>query len=348
MLRDLIETDNISDMKKVWLILGLIFLVAGAYWLSATRLDYSKIVFVLPSSERASSPYFYKKDGDFFLADDLRVGFEKIGYKVEYRFREDYDDLKLNNAGNILYFKGYYDFEHLPEVYDDGRKRVLYLYYIEGLHTDILKEVDAVACASQKLTDELIKPVNAKAYYVPQFTNPERFRPTNDSSKKTKVLFVGSNHTTKGRKSVDYAVQAGADLSVFGKFWDKYITPQYLKGQYIDNDELYKYYAKADIVLNDHREDMRYYGFVSNRIYDVMASGGFVLTDYLPEIEQVYGSNVAMYRDFDEFKQKLDYYLQHPQERLQMIEKAREITLSRFTNDIAAKKIAEIFKNIQK
>jgi len=347
MLRDLFRTDNISVMKKVWLILGLIFLTAGIYWFSATRLDYSKIVFVLPSSERASSPYFYKKDGDFFLADDLRQGFEKIGYKVEYRFRENYDDLKFGNAGNVLYFKGYYDFEHLPDVKDDGRKRVLYLYYVEGLHTDILKEVDAVACASQKLIDELIKPVNDKAYYVSQFTNPERFKPV-ENVKKTAVLFVGSNHSGKGRKSVNYAIEANADLSVFGKFWDTFLEPKYLKGQYIDNDKLYQYYAGAEIVLNDHREDMRYYGFVSNRIYDVTASGGFVFTDYLPEIEQVYGDSVATYKDFDEFKDKLDYYLKHPEDRQQMAEKARQITLKYFTNDTAAANFDKIFKNIQK
>ena len=347
MLRDLFRTDNISVMKKVWLILGLIFLTAGIYWFSATRLDYSKIVFVLPSSERASSPYFYKKDGDFFLADDLRQGLEKIGYKVEYRFRENYDDLKFGNAGNVLYFKGNYDFEHLPDVKDDGRKRVLYLYYVEGLHTDILKEVDAVACASQKLIDELIKPVNNKAYYVSQFTNPERFKPA-ENVKKTAVLFVGSNHSGKGRKSVNYAIQADVDLSVFGKFWDTFLEPKYLKGQYIDNDKLYQYYAGAEVVLNDHREDMRYYGFVSNRIYDVTASGGFVFTDYLPEIEQVYGDNVATYKDFDEFKDRLDYYLKHPEERQQMAEKARQITLKYFTNDTAAANFDKIFKNIQK
>ncbi len=104
-------------MKKVFLIFGLLFFVgAAAYWYFAVRLDYSKIVFVLPSSERASSLYFYKKDGDFFLANDLRLGLEKLGYKVSYCFREDYDDLRLGNAGNVLYFKGYYNFEHLPEI----------------------------------------------------------------------------------------------------------------------------------------------------------------------------------------------------------------------------------------
>lgn len=341
--------NNIIFMKKIFLIFGLLFFMGAAYWYFAVRLDYSKIVLVLPSSERASSPYFYKKDGDFFLANDLRLGLEKLGYKAEYRFREDYDDLKLGNAGNVLYLKGYYNFEHLPNVADDGRKRVLYLYYVEGLNPAILKEADAVACASSKMIKELIKPVNGNAYYVPQFTNPERFKPAEKDEKKAyEVLFVGSNHTRKGRKSVDYALQSGADLAVFGKFWEGYLEPQVIRGKYIDNDELYQYYSNAGIVLNDHREDMRYFGFVSNRIYDVTASGGFVLTDYLPEIEEIYGDSVATYKDFEEFKEKTDYYLSHPEERAQMIEKARQITLEHFTNDRAAEIFDNIFKNIKK
>lgn len=336
-------------MKKIWLILVFILFAVGAYWFFAVRLDYSQIVFVLPSSERVASPFYYKKDGDFFLADDLRIGFEKQGYKVSYRFREDYDDLKLGKAGNVLYFKGYYNFEKLPGVQKDKRKRVLYLYYIEGWNEDILKEVDVVASASQRLIRENIAPLGVSAVYVPQFTNPDRFRPAkSDEIKKYSVLFVGSNHTRKGRKSVDYAIEAGADLSVFGKFWDEFLEPKYLKGQYIDNDELYRYYAGADIVLNDHREDMRYFGFVSNRIYDVTAAGGFVFTDYLPEIEAAYGDSIAMYRDFDEFKEKLSYYLEHPEIRVAMAKRAQEITLQNFTNEIIAEKFSDIFKNIKK
>ena len=337
-------------MKKILLIASFIVLIsAGFYYLFAIRLDYNKIILVLPSSSRASSPYFYKKDGDFFLASDLKQGLEDIGYKVQYRYREDYNDLRLKNAGNIIYFKGYYNYEKLPAIKTDKRKRILYLYYIEGLHTEILHEVDAVACASQKLIDGFIAPSNIKAYYVPQFTNPKRFRtPLKEKDKAYPVLFVGSNHTKNIRQSVDYALNAKADLSVFGKFWERLIPPQNLKGKYIDNDELYKYYGNADIVLNDHRNDMKYYGFISNRIYDVTASGGFVLTDYLPEIEKIYGDSIVMYKSFNDFQEKLDYFLNHPEERRAKALSAQKITLENFTNDKIAKLFDRILKNIKK
>lgn len=76
-------------MKKIWLFLGIAVIFGAAAWFFAAGYDYKKIVFVLPSSERASSPYYYKKDGDFFLAQDCakvwkssvirwNIGFAKI------------------------------------------------------------------------------------------------------------------------------------------------------------------------------------------------------------------------------------------------------------------------------
>lgn len=337
-------------MKKITGLVVLVLMLVGAF-LFFNRLDYSKIAIVLPSSERASSPYYYQKDGDFFLAEDLKQGLQKLGYKVEYRYRENYEDLKLGNIGNVIYFKGYYNFEHLPDAEDkdDGRKRVLYLYYVEGLNSEILNEVDVVACASQKFIKDVVSPTGVVTAYIPQFTNPDRFKPmAKEMDKAYTVLFVGSDHTGFGRKSVDYAVLAGANLSVFGKFWEKSLQPDVLKGNFIENNDLYRYYASADVVLNDHREDMSYYGFISNRIFDVTASGGFILTDYLPEIEEVYGDSVATYKDYYEFKEKLEYYLAHPEERAAMAQKARDITLKNFSNVKIAEMFDALFKNIKK
>lgn len=336
-------------MKKIICFLAIVVLSVASWFLFANRLDYNKVVIVLPSSKLASSLFFYKKDGDFFLANDLKIGFEKLGYDVEYRYREDYDDINLGDAGNVIYLKGYYNFEKLPKDDVKARKNILYIYYVEGLHLNILDEVDVVVSGSQRLIRETLKPKGLTTYYVPQFTNPERFKPfEKDDNYKHDVLFVGSDNSGKGRECVNYAINTGAKFDVYGKFWDGRLPVNVLKGGYIENDELYKHYANAKIVLNDHRRDMKYYGFVSNRIYDVTASGGFVLTDYMPEIERVYGDSIAMYKNYDEFKAKLDYYLSHEEERVKMVEKARKITLENFTNVKVAEFFVDILKNIHK
>ncbi len=337
-------------MKKIGLIIVLLLvLVAGGWWLFANRVDYSKIVFVLPSSGRVSSPFYYKRCGDFFLARDLRMGFEKLGYEVEYRFREDYDDLKLGNAGNVIFFKGYYVFKNLPKIENKKVKTILYVYYMEGLGFDILKEADVVVGASKSFVERHILPKGLKGEVIPQFTNPDRFKSASvEEDKKVDVLFVGSNNYSRGRESVKFALKTDVELKVYGKKWMDVLEPEVFAGEFIDNDELYKYYSNAKIVLNDHRREMAYFGFVSNRIYDVSASGGFILSDYVKEIEDVYGDSIAMYKDFDDFKAKLKYYLEHKDEREEMIAKAKAITLKEFTNYRAAEKFDMILKNIKK
>ena len=64
--------------------------------------------------------------------------------------------------------------------------------------------------------------------------------------------------------------------------------------------------------------------------------------------EDEYGDSIVMYRNFDEFEEKLKYYLDHEDERKALAKKAQKITLEKFTNEVAAKKFIEIFKSIKK
>ena len=53
-------------------------------------------------------------------------------------------------------------------------------------------------------------------------------------------------------------------------------------------------------------------------------------------------------KDFEDFKQKLEYYLSHENERKDMAKRAQKITLEKFTNVKAAEKFIDILKNIKK
>jgi spore maturation protein CgeB len=55
-----------------------------------------------------------------------------------------------------------------------------------------------------------------------------------------------------------------------------------------------------------------------------------------------------MYKDYDDFKQKLEYYLSHDDIREEMAKRAQKITLEKFTNEKIAQKFIDIFKNIKK
>lgn len=56
------------------------------------------------------------------------------------------------------------------------------------------------------------------------------------------------------------------------------------------------------------------------RVLDIMACGGFVLTNWQPEIEEYFadGEEIVMFRSLEECMSKIDYYLTHEEERKQI------------------------------
>lgn len=203
---------------------------------------------------------------------------------------------------------------------------------------DDWQNFDVIAVASPAYAAELNR-AGIKAVYVPQFTNPEKFYPDPDPALASDILFVGSNW--HDRTSLRYALEAGFTVAVYGYNWQGIVPPEMYKAPYIANTELNRYYSSAKIVLNDHRPDMKDFGFVNNRIYDATAAGALVISDYMPEIEAAYGDAVPMYKNKEELARLLEYYLVHEDERLALAAKARRITLEKFTNAAAARAVLE-------
>ena len=97
----------------------------------------------------------------------------------------------------------------------------------------------------------------------------------------------------------------------------------------------------AKIVLNDTRPDMKQLNFISNRIFDASACGALVISDYVKEIEDIYGDSIPMWKSGEELVELVRYYLdpKNEQERIEKAKKARDITLNNFTVENAAKNI---------
>jgi spore maturation protein CgeB len=98
------------------------------------------------------------------------------------------------------------------------------------------------------------------------------------------------------RASVADAIAAGLQPSIYGSGWEELVDPKLIVADHVDNEELPFVYSSAGVVLNDHWDTMRARGFVSNRIFDVLACGTPVISDYLPEIAEVFADTVPTYR----------------------------------------------------
>lgn len=298
--------------------------------------------------------------GDYILGQDFKIGLENLGHTVFPAYIENFYPSQSAPHDIDIYMHGFVPFN--PPI-DVAKTKVLYLYYpLETAQTEKFKNLknvsepewlslqtelwdfDLIAVASPTYQKEISR-LGIPTVFVPQFTNPEKFFYEYDEKTAYDILFVG--RPGYERLSAKWAIEAGFEVALFGDGWQTKAPASYFKGAYIDNAELHKYYASAKIVLNDTRYDMKKAGFISNRVFDVTASGGFLISDYMPEIEKFYGDAIPMFKTKEELKNLIDYYLAHPEERLRKAKQAQQVTLQYFTNRSAAETVMTAVRSLQ-
>jgi len=275
--------------------------------------------------------------GDYWLARDFADALQKRGYKAYVTFGDTFfkpvseiniimrgtlNDVKFNLNGkiNILYLAW-------SNLKVDGVEQIEPLEQYADEIAEIARQVDYLVVSSKKVA-EALRQKGIQAEYIPEFTNINKFYPDFQTDKQSEMLFVGNFHFL--RKGPLAAIQRGLPITIYGLHWPNEVE---VKDFYIDNRILRQYYSSAKIVLNDTKQSMRDFGFMTTRLYDATASGAFVISDYIPEIAETYGDSVPMWRDADELEQLTKYYLEHEDERKAKAEKARKITLENFTSE---------------
>ena len=110
-----------------------------------------------------------------------------------------------------------------------------------------------------------------------------------------------------------------------GDEWKEYIDPQCVRGT-IDyyGQQIKDLYRFSKINLNISRFQLL--TTVNQRVFDVPAAGGFLLTDFRPRLEDLFviDQEIVCFKDKGDLKQKAVYYLEHEKERMRIIERAQE------------------------
>ena len=287
--------------------------------------------------------------GDYGLAKNLEQELDKYGYRTSYSF---YNSLYKYTAETNIIMRGVVD-DKLSKI---GKINILYLAYPQfngdGSRTQIkdqyyeeilplLKGYDAVATASKSLSEAMTQK-GLLTTYIPQFTDTTKFYPEYNEGLKSDVLFVGIY--APYRRAPQTIINAGLPITIYGPKWQGFA-----KEDHLEYKKLNQYYSSAKIVLNDTRSEMILHGVISNRIFDATACETLVISDYMPEIEEVYGDSVPMWKSEEELVALVKYYLapEHEEERKEKAKRAREITLKNFTAEMAAKKFHQIITEIK-
>jgi len=174
--------------------------------------------------------------------------------------------------------------------------------------------------------------------YLPLATDPGQYRDVEVSEEERleygfDVCFVGS--PLPNRIEILDSLRE-FNLGVFGDGWDKWHwmrfkkVPGYYKGKAI-GDKVLKLYKSSKITLNIHGPEAK--EGVNTRTFDIPACGAFELTDYKPELDRLFkaGEEIIYYKDIDELKRLVGFYLENPEKRRSIIEKGRARVFSSHT-----------------
>jgi spore maturation protein CgeB len=123
-----------------------------------------------------------------------------------------------------------------------------------------------------------------------------------------------------------------AGLQVYGdEAWQEFLPHRGAYGGRIGyNRELPAFYQCVGVNLNVTSLQMK--DGLNQRVFDVPAAGGFLLTDFKESLLDLFGEEeVACFHDPEEARAKLQYFLEHPEERRAVAAKARDRVLAQHT-----------------
>jgi|GEM_PF-2159475 len=238
--------------------------------------------------------------GDHYFADDLVRALRRRGEDVVLDSRTSVGRPSEHLDGVAVTLRGL----HVVPPNPAALNILWVISHPEMVTPEELERYDIVLAAGPRWAESMAPRVAVPVLPLLQATAPERFHPGDpDPELASDVLFVGKTRNVF-RPIVRDAAASGADLAVYGEGWEAFLDPAAIRSEFLANDRASAAYRSARRVLNDHWDDMREQGFLSNRLFDAVASGARVVSDPIDGLE-VFGGAVRSYRDPEELSRLL-------------------------------------------
>lgn len=229
--------------------------------------------------------------GDRHFANSLARSLRKLGQQVAVDHREARDRPSRKYDDVVLTLRGLDKVTPMP-----GPLNLLWVIsHPDDVSPRELAAYDLAFAASIGWSAQKSQEWGLSIEPLLQCTDASLFSPTRaTAAAASDVLFVGSTRGVS-RPVVNYAVNAGADLAIFGRGWEKTAAADLVVAEQLPNSELGVRYASAAVVLNDHWADMLRNGFISNRLFDAAACGARVLSDRVAGADEVFSGLVQSF-----------------------------------------------------
>jgi len=250
---------------------------------------------------------------DFLTPYDVKWMKDNFNCKVALWFPD-----AVSNFGKAMFLDSGYDF----------------LFFKEPFIVDILK-----------------RELGKNAFYLPECCNPLKHKKIilNDNDHliyDCDITTAGNLHTARStffKNLQDY------DIKIWGNPAPTWMNTNGIKkmiqNKFVSNDDKSKAFIASKIVLNTfHPTEI--YG-VNVRLFEVAATSSFQICNYRKGIEDLYkiDEEIVIYNTLDELKLKIDYYLNNPDLRENISNKAYERTILEHTYEKRLKELLKIIFN---
>jgi hypothetical protein len=286
-------------------------------WVTATRIG----IAIGPPTWEVASTW-----GDLYFARALRAPLVRRGHPTRIHILPEWSDATSARDDVAIHLFGL-----LPRRRLAGQRTILWVISHPDRVTDpMLDDADRVYVASDQVVDPFRARTRTPVGALHQATDPDVFR-VDPTGPRHAVLFVGNTRGVR-REIIDWITPTSLDLAIYGQGWaSAVVNATAVRGDYVPNDQLHRWYGAAGVVLADHWPDMREAGFLSNRLYDVLASGGFAVSDAVAGIDDEFDGAVPTARSAGELRWAVRDALADPVMRRERARRGRSAVLERHT-----------------
>jgi GT2 family glycosyltransferase len=264
--------------------------------------------------------------GDLHYAESLARELRRRGHRVLVQTLDEWEDEAGLGYDVVVHLKGLSRFHPKPAQFN-----VLWsISHPEGLSGEECDGYDLVAVASPLFAVQLGECTRTPVVVLEQATDPWLMRPDPRPELAHELVYVANSRNVLRPIARDL-LPTEHDLAIWGLGWDGLIDTSRVVAEHLPNSELCHVYSSAGIVLNDHWDDMREHGYISNRVYDALACGVPVLSDDVPGLAERFGDAVAVYRSPAELHELIERLLTDPAELRRRGELGRAAVLARHT-----------------
>jgi hypothetical protein len=181
----------------------------------------------------------------------------------------------------------------------------------------ISPKITHIFVCSTELLDNYRKNFGKKTYYLPQCGYKFKKAP-NIKRRKSNIIFIGSTYHPKyhtNRLEYFFALR-------------KYGFNHIFRGK--TSYDMSRLYKETPISLSI---SMPFRGYTSNRLYNILAAGGFCLSLYYPEMEKQFTNreHLVWFKNVKEAINLAGHYLGNTKERNRIAENGRKLFLEKHT-----------------